>query len=175
VVERAEVLHHKLLLEIYSGTLEKLWAHGGKDDVIDVEQQVNSVGGVVVGEQWGVLLGHHEAQWDQVGGEAMVPHLRCLLQDVEGLVEPAHQLRVRRVNKASGLRTEDQLRECAMEEGILDMELVHRPTPSDSQSHHSLDGGRLDDETEGLIVVHPGALSEPLEDPTSLVPVQRTI
>jgi hypothetical protein len=86
----------------------------------------------------------------------MVPHLRCLLQDVEGLVEPAHQLRVRRVNKASGLRTEDQLRECAMEEGILDMELVHRPTPSDSQSHHSLDGGRLDDETEGLIVVHPG-------------------
>jgi hypothetical protein len=51
VVERAEVLHHKLLLEIYSGTLEKLWARGGKDDVIDVEQQVNSVGGVVVDEQ----------------------------------------------------------------------------------------------------------------------------
>jgi hypothetical protein len=37
VVERAEVLHCKLLLESCSGTLEKLWARGGEHDVVDVE------------------------------------------------------------------------------------------------------------------------------------------
>jgi hypothetical protein len=38
-----------------------------------------------------------------------------------------------------------------------------------------LDGGRLNDGAEGVIIVHPGAPSEPLEDPTSLVPVKRVV
>jgi hypothetical protein len=62
-----------------------------------------------------------------------------------------------------------------MEEGILDVELVHRPTPRDGQGQHSPDSGRLDDEAEGLIVVHPGVLCEAPEDPASLVPVKRAI
>jgi hypothetical protein len=62
-----------------------------------------------------------------------------------------------------------------MEEGILDVKLVYRPTPRDSQGQHSSDGGRLDDEVKGLIVVHLGELCEPLEDPASLVPVKRVI
>jgi hypothetical protein len=62
-----------------------------------------------------------------------------------------------------------------MEEGILDVELVHRPTPRDGQGQHSLDGVRLDDEAEGLIVVHLGALCEPPEDLESLIPVKRAI
>jgi hypothetical protein len=60
-------------------------------------------------------------------------------------------------------------------EGVLDIELVHGPTPGDSQGQHSLDGGRLYDGVEGLVVVHPEALSEPPEDPASLVPVKRAI
>jgi hypothetical protein len=47
-----------------------------------------------------------------------------------------------------------------MEEGILDVKLVHRPTPRDNQGQHNPNGGRLDDGAKGLIVVHPGALSE---------------
>jgi hypothetical protein len=39
-VERVEVLHCKMLLENCSGTLEKLLARGGEDDVVDIEQQV---------------------------------------------------------------------------------------------------------------------------------------
>jgi hypothetical protein len=42
----------------------------------------------------------------------VVPYSRRLLQTVEGLVEPAHQLRVCGVNKASGLRAVDGLGEC---------------------------------------------------------------
>jgi hypothetical protein len=62
-----------------------------------------------------------------------------------------------------------------MEEGVLDVELVHGPTSGDSQSQHSPDGGKIDDRADGLIVVHTEALSEPSEDPTSLVPVKRVV
>jgi hypothetical protein len=105
----------------------------------------------------------------------VVPRSRRLLQALEGLVELAHQLRMRRVNEADGLRAVDDLGECAMEEGVLDVELVHEPNPGDSQSQHSPDGGRLDDGAEGLIVVNLRVLSEPPEDPTSLVSVKRAI
>jgi hypothetical protein len=104
-----------------------------------------------------------------------VPCSWCLLLAIEGLVELAHQLRVRGVNEVGELRAVDGIRECAMEEGILNVELVHGPTPKDSQSQHSPDGGRLDDGVEGLIVVHPGALSEAPEDPTSLISIKRVI
>jgi hypothetical protein len=84
-------------------------------------------------------------------------------------------MRVRGVNEASGLRAVDGLGECAMEEGVLDVELVHGPAPGDRQSQHIPDDYRLDDGAEGLIVVHSGALSEPPKDPTSLVMVKRAI
>jgi hypothetical protein len=80
-----------------------------------------------------------------------------------------------RVNEADGPRAVYGLRECAVEEVILDVELVHGPTPGHSQSQHSPYGGRLDDMAKGLVVVHPGALSESAEDPTSLVPFKRAI
>jgi hypothetical protein len=173
-VERDEVLHCELLLESCSGTLEKLRPRGSEDDV-NVEQQVSSVGVTAVDEQRGVRLGLHEAQGDQVGGDAMVPHSRHLLQAVEGLVELTHQLRVRGVNEVGRLRAVHCLRECAMEEGVLDVELVHGSTSGDSQSQHSSDGGSLNDGVDGLVVVHPEALSEPPEDPMSLEPVKRDI
>jgi hypothetical protein len=53
-VERTEILYRELLLESCNGVLEKLRARGGEDDVIDVEQQVSSVGAAAVDEQRGV-------------------------------------------------------------------------------------------------------------------------
>jgi hypothetical protein len=105
----------------------------------------------------------------------MVPCSQCLLQAVEGLVELTHQLRVSRVNKAGWLTAINYLGDCDMEEGVLDVELVHSPTRGGIQSRHNLDGDRLDDRVEGLIIVDTGALSEPPEDPTNLVPVKRVI
>jgi hypothetical protein len=82
---------------------------------------------------------------------------------------------VRGVNEVDGLRAVDGLEECVVEEGVLDVELVHGPTPGDSQSQHSPNNGRLDDGAEGLVVVHPGALSEFPKDPTSLISIKRAI
>jgi hypothetical protein len=82
---------------------------------------------------------------------------------------------VSRVNEAGGPRAVDCLRECAVEEDVLDVELVHGSTLGDSQSQHSPDSGRPDNGVEGLIVVYLGALGEPSEDPMRLVLVQRAI
>jgi hypothetical protein len=79
-VERAEVLHHELLLLSCSGMLDKLRVRGGEDDVIDLEQQVSDVDAVMVDKQRGVRLSLHEAQRDQVGGEVVVPCSRRLLR-----------------------------------------------------------------------------------------------
>jgi hypothetical protein len=59
----------------------------------------------------------------------VVPRSRRLLQSIEGLVEPAHQLRVCGGNEADGLRAVDGLGECVVEEGVLVVELVHELVP----------------------------------------------
>jgi hypothetical protein len=46
-VKWVKVLHRELLPESHSGLLEKLWARGGEENVIDVEQQVRSVGAMI--------------------------------------------------------------------------------------------------------------------------------
>jgi hypothetical protein len=64
----------------------------------------------------------------------VVPSSQCLLQAVDGLVEPAHQLMVGGVNEVCGLGAVDRLGECAVEDGILDVEVVHGTTPGNDQS-----------------------------------------
>jgi hypothetical protein len=91
----------------------------------------------------------------------VIPSSWRLLQTVEGLVEPTHQLRV-------GLAV-DHLCECAVEECVLDVELVHEPTPGDDQRQHNMDGDWLDNGAEGLAVVHIRVLGELLENPMSFV------
>jgi hypothetical protein len=48
LVEGAEVLHGKLLLESRSCTLKKLRTQGGEDDVVDIEKQIRDVSGVTI-------------------------------------------------------------------------------------------------------------------------------
>jgi hypothetical protein len=93
-----------------------------------------------------------------------IPSLECLLQDVEGLVEPAHQVGVSGVNEVGGLAAIDCLRERVVEEGVLKIQMVNslvlRERESKVRTVHMVAG-----------LVHIGALGEPPEDPTSLIPV----
>jgi hypothetical protein len=119
VAKGTEVLHGELLLESRSDTLEQLRARGSEDDVIDVEEQVRNVGAVAIDEQRGVRLGLYKAKGHQVGGKAVVPSSRLLLQTVERLMEPAHQVGVGGVNKSCGLGAVDRLRESVVKESVL--------------------------------------------------------
>jgi hypothetical protein len=120
-------------------------------------------------EQGHVRLGLDEAEGDQVGGKATVPSARRLLEIIHGAVQPANQIWASEVDEASGLATIDRLCQSIVEESILDIELVDRPGPGEGENR--LNGGELDDEAGGLIVVHFGILSEAPKDPTSLVAV----
>jgi hypothetical protein len=68
------------------------------------------------------------------------------------------------VNEVDGLVVVDCLDEGAIEEGVLDIQLVHMSAPGEGQSQHGVDGVGLHDEAESLIVVHPGASGESSED-----------
>ena len=98
-----------------------------------------------------------------------------LLEAVERLVEPTRHVGTRRVNKPLRLAAVDCLSENAMQEGILDVQLMHGPPASESQREHRVDGSRFHHWAEGLVVVDFGALSEAPENPTSLVPLKGDI
>jgi hypothetical protein len=62
-----------------------------------------------------------------------------------------------------------------VEEGVLHIELLNRPGVRCGESKHRADGGRFYNRAESLVVVHPRALSEVLENLASLVAVESPI
>jgi hypothetical protein len=76
------------------------------------------------------------------------------------------------VNRPNGLSAVDRLRQGAMKEGVLHVELVDRPITGQSKSQDSPDGGRLDHRTEGLVIVDPETLGEASEHIAGLVPLK---
>jgi hypothetical protein len=86
--------------------------------------------------------------------------LRRLLEAVQGAVQPADQIRMSGGDEAGGLAVVDRLRQSAVEEGILDVELMDCPIPGEGEGEDDANCGELDDGAEGLVVVHFGALGE---------------
>jgi hypothetical protein len=136
---------------------------------------VDGVVAAPIDEQGRVRLGLDEADGGQVGGKATVPCPWRLLEAVQGLVQPADQIWTVSVDEASGLAAVDSLRQSAMEEGILDIELMDRPVVGEGEGEDRANSGELDDGAEGLVVVHSGALGEAPKDPTGLVVVEGAV
>jgi hypothetical protein len=74
------------------------------------------------------------------------------------------------VDEARRLHAVDLLVKVAMEEGILDVKLMHMPCAGRGDAENDADGGRLDDGTERLIKVNAGLLREATDNPSRLVP-----
>ena len=55
----------------------------------------------------------------------------------------------------------DGLCQSAMEEGILDIEVMDHPILREGKGEDDMNGDQLDDRAEGLIIVHSGALVKP--------------
>ena len=85
------------------------------------------------------------------------------------------EVQVSRVDKTSWLATVDPLAERAVEEGVIHVELMHKPIARESQRQHCADRGRFDHRAKGLIVVDFRALSEATRHPTCLVAIQGTV
>jgi hypothetical protein len=79
------------------------------------------------------------------------------------------------VDKAGGLATIDSLRLSAMEEGILDVELMDCLVLRKGKGVEGVNGGELDDGAEGLVIVHSMVLGETSKDLVGLVAVEGVV
>ena len=69
-------------------------------------------------------------------------------------------IRSRGVNKTRWLHAVHYLGHSAMQEHILDVELMNGPRAGESQTKYHTIGGRLHNWTQSLVVVNLGLLSE---------------
>jgi hypothetical protein len=79
------------------------------------------------------------------------------------------------VDEAGRLLAVDALDEVVVQKCVVDVHLVHRPVTSGSNGENSLNGGILDDGTEGLVEVHARALGETADDPARFVPFEGAV
>jgi hypothetical protein len=109
VVKMVEVLHGEFLLESKYGVLQERYARCDEHNVINIKQQIYSIGTAAEDEQGGVGLGINKTQTEVIGGEPAVPSTRRLFQPVDRLVEVANPTRLRGINKLHRLATVDCL------------------------------------------------------------------
>jgi hypothetical protein len=149
--------------------LKKRLGGGGDDDVVHIKKYVGELLTMAIYEERDIRLGGDEAKPVGVVSETLVPGPWSLLEAVEGLVQTTYVVRTPGVNKARRLLTVDLLVKVAMKKGILDVELVNRPRPRESDAEDDADRGWLDDGAEGLVEINPRLLREAADDPSSLV------
>ena len=124
---------------------------------------------MLVDEEGDVRLRGDEANAMREVGETLVPRSRGLLEAVQRLVQATDVVGAVGVDEARRLLTLDLLVKIAMEEGILDVELVERPGARYREAEDDADRGRLDDGAECLVKVDPRLLREAANHPSRLV------
>jgi hypothetical protein len=84
-------------------------------------------------------------------------------------------VRARIINKTWWLLTIYHFIQVVIEKGILDIELTDRPRAGDSNGEDETDGGRLDNRTEGLIIVEAWTLRVSTNHPASFMASKSSI
>lgn len=130
---------------------------------------------LLVDEQGAVGARRGEAQAMKMVAETLEPCPRRLLESIEGLDEQADMIGAVGVDETSRLMAVDAFRQIAVQECILDVELMNRPASSRRKMQHRANGGWLDHRREGLMEVNPGSLREPADNPSCFASLERTI
>lgn len=147
-------------------------SRGSEHDVVDVQEKVDVVG--AAGEHGERRVGTRclEADAQKVRRERAEPSTRRLLQAIKRLDEATYMVGSGQVDEARRLLAVDSLRETTVEEGVVDVELVHGPVARNSKREHSPNCSQFDNRTKSLAVVDTGLLGEPANNPTRLVTVE---
>lgn len=157
-VNWTKVLHGELKTKLIDDAVKELGRGGSKNDVVDVEEQMGFGGAMMKHEQGAVGLGRREAELLQMRGESLKPGARHLLEAVERFAKQTDGIWLCWIDEADRLLTEDLLRQIAMEEGVLDVELVNGPVTSSSKMKYSPYCRRFNHRREGLVEVQAGSL-----------------
>lgn len=110
-----------------------------EDDVVGIHEKICHVCPAFVDEQRAVGAGHSEAHGEEVVAEPQESRPWRLLDSIERLDKQANMVGVFFVDEAGGLMAVDAFGKFAVEECILDVELVHRPSSNGGEVEHSAD------------------------------------
>jgi hypothetical protein len=121
-----EILDSKLCSELIDDPTEESGACRSEDDVVDVDEQVRHLAAMVVHKQRRVGESLFEPHGAQMSPESIEPGPGRLLEAIEGLGEEANMIRVLLINEPSRLMAVELFGDLAVQERVLDVELVHR-------------------------------------------------
>ena len=127
-MQRAQVLDGELSLKTRGELTEETSGGCRQDDVVNIEQQVGSVGALMINEERGIRAGGAKSELMEERRNALIPSTRSLLESVQGPREQADVVGMCWINEPRGLLAEDLLLEVTMKKGVGDVHLVHGPS-----------------------------------------------
>lgn len=175
VMERSKILHGEGAAQLADDMLQQCRHGGGEHNVVDAEEQPRSGSASPENKQGSVRPGCNKAEREEVRGEPLVPRSWSLSQAIQRLVQKANMIWTRAVDEARWLLAIDSFPELAMQESVLDIQLVHRPSIGSCQREDSANGHRLDDWRERLIKIHSRSLMEAMHDLAGLAPLKSAV
>jgi hypothetical protein len=105
----------------------------------------------------------------------MIPSSRSLLEAIDGFMKLIDKCGMVRVYKACWLGHKDIFREPILKKGFVNVQLAERPTITYCNTKHKFHCGRLNNGTEGFMVIHTRSLMKAFGYKVSFKPVNGTI
>ena len=171
VVKETHVFEFELCIDRCSDVAQQVHRGGSDHNVVDVEKKVDGVVPTTEGEQRAVRCRRIEAEVAEKAGEPCVPCPWSLFEAVEALGKLEDVVTMIRIGKPRWLPCVDRLVDEAVEEDVVDVELMHRPSSIRRECEDSADGGGLDNGAAGFAVVDAVALREATDHLGRLVPI----
>ena len=103
-----------------------------------------------------------------------VPSPRSLLQPI-GLVQTTNKIRMGGILKTRRLYAVNCISQGTMQKSILDVELMNRPAPRESQREHCVNSGWLHHRTESLREIHTRPLGKTTKNLVHHIPFERPV
>lgn len=105
----------------------------------------------------------------------MIPSSRSLLKAIDGFTKLINICGMVRAYKACQLSHKDIFREPVLKKGFVNVQLAERPTITYYNTKHKFHCGRLNNKTEGFMVIHTQQLMKAFGYKVSFKPVNGTI
>jgi len=170
-----KILDCKFLAKQLDDVCQEITCRSGEQDVIDIDKQISCLTSVSEDEERCVGAGGDEANASEVATKTLKPRPGRLFKSIEGLDKTTDMVRVSLIDEACRLMAEHLFGKVAVQERILDVELMYRPRTRSCKMKDYPNCCRFDDRREGLVEVDARTLVEPTDHPSSLAALQGSV
>jgi hypothetical protein len=127
-IKWAKILKSKIRLQISKQCINSLRRRTCDNNIINIDQNINSNATFVIYEEGDVGLGRSKSHRLQFITETRVSCTRSLFETIEGLIQLTMEVGLRRILKSRRLFHVNIFLENTMQERVLDILLVKTPT-----------------------------------------------